>query len=51
MRRLRRRDATIREIVWGFISYCVYCVVTLYNDWEIRREAKQRAKQAAKEQR
>jgi hypothetical protein len=48
MRRLRRREATIREIVWGFISYLVYCAVSLYNDWEIRRDARRKA---AKEKR
>jgi hypothetical protein len=48
MRRLRRNEATLGQIVWGVISYLVYCAVSLYNDWEIRRDARRKAAKESK---
>lgn len=38
-------QSAVGEVAYGFLSYFVYCVVTLYNDYEIRRDAKRRAQQ------
>jgi hypothetical protein len=46
-------QSAVGEVAYGFLSYFVYCVVTLHNDRQIRKEMKEakRCEKQAKEKR